>query len=98
MLHSSGSFSWIHKLPMFGFLGWGEGTVLLALVFLGFDMSTGINFVLGGLAGFMVTATAASTTTSTAAPPPGPPRPRDEMPLRVVPGLSWAAVVCLNIV
>ena len=65
-LHSSGRFSQIHKLPMFGFLGWGEGTVLLALVSLGFDMGTGINCVFCGHASVMVTTTAKST-----APPTG---------------------------
>ena len=68
MSHSSGYLGWVHKLPMFCFLGWGEGVVLLTLVSSGFNMGTGINFVLQGLLRVMVTATAASTAN---APPAG---------------------------
>ena len=55
---------------MFVFLGFGEGVVILAIVSSGCNMGTGINLLLRGLAGVMVTviATAASTTT---APPSG---------------------------
>jgi len=64
MSHSSGCPGWIHKLPMFCFFGWGEGAVLLTIISLGFNMGTGINFVLQGLASVMVTSTAASTATT----------------------------------
>ena len=51
---------------MFGFLGCSEGTILLTVVPSGFDMGTGINLLLCGLASVMVITTTAST-----APPTG---------------------------
>ena len=91
--HSSGHFGRVHKLPMSGFLSCAEGAVIFAIVSLGSYMGTGINFFLQRLASVMVTiiATAVSTTTA-------PRDQKDKMPLRVVPGLSWADVVRLKIV
>ena len=84
---AAGCSSWrlvrAHKLIMLGFLGWSEGSILRTLVPFGFDMGTGINFVLCGLVSVMVV-TAAVSTTST----PGTTLSIVEMPLRTVPGLS----------
>ena len=60
--HASGRFGQMHKLIMLGFFGCAKEFVLCAIIPLGFDMGTSINFFLCWLAGALVI-TATSTTT-----------------------------------
>ena len=65
MFQASGRFDWIHKLPMFGFLGCGKEFVLTGIIPLGFNFNvgTGVNFFLSWLAGGLVIAPSSTTTT-----------------------------------
>ena len=92
-----GLFMRVAELPMLGFLGGRKACVHTAIIVIGFDMGLGINLFLRWLAGLKVIP-ASSTKSTITTPLPGPPRPKDEMPLRVVAGLSKADVVRLKLV